>query len=887
MNTDTETHFVIVGYFGHANVGDEQYKISFQEVFKQFIPTSVAYRLSFIDCDLLSDFVTSDNDVIVLGGGDVLNDYFLDRLIAKFKGHSNRIIGVSVGLPYVKTLTDSNKLNVIDYVFIRAQHDLELFRKHFHPDRIAFIPDISYVLMQSCGYVVPKTSNKYVHRLALAKQVGKKIVCMSLARNIYDDKSEQHYQGIITNLGHFVKFLIQFGYHVIFVPFNTNHANPLENDIVIHQDVVNFVKQTTNTLMSHITVVDEQLSAAVIFDILEHVDLSVPMRYHACLFAVYRHVPFLPIFTTRKLKNLLLDIGWTYGYELPTNPNGIPTQLDLNTLMSRFVGLCESLKKRNYLHDKLTDINIKAFTKPFYENIPKLVDILTSRYSKSDVQAKKSDYVTDFDDKIRATHAAVTDFAVSKGYASFQDIDKSNLQDIVVNIVSFKLTGGNIHSSFNDGLKQKMFATKPYDYDKEWRWIINKINSTQQKREHVLFNNPRGIVDIGFMDQIDYSGSHRSGWQFVYDNIKFLHNTESNLLLDLYVDRTFHWNIDVNKAIGLVPYKKAWVGFIHHTFDTSFSDHNCKQLLATPEFIESLSVCKGLFVLSKALKASLDTQFKSLGCKTPVYSFVHPTQMHVPEFTMTQFLNNTDKKLIQVGGWLRNTYAFYTLCLPKLVSVNYGFLLGDSVKVPQTCQKVKIRKVALLGKNMSNYHPDNNFHGKLRQGLVQNTPVTAVDNSTMSNASSNVKTQVENDGKIWNNWDRSFYADVVSKTNSVEYLNHLDNAKYDKLLAENVVFINLVDASAINTLIECIVRNTPIIVNKLPAVVELLGDKYPLYVGCQQSYYELNKEVEGLLNDPNAIRKAHNYMKRLDKTMLSKEEFLKQFMNIIGEIRLK
>ena len=115
----------------------------------------------------------------------------------------------------------------------------------------------------------------------------------------------------------------------------------------------------------------------------------------------------------------------------------------------------------------------------------------------------------------------------------------------------------------------------------------------------------------------------------------------------------------------------------------------------------------------------------------------------------------------------------------------------------------------------------------------------------------------------------------------------MDNAKYDKLLAENVVFINLVDASAINTLIECIVRNTPIIVNKLPAVVELLGDKYPLYVGCQQSYYELNKEVEGLLNDPNAIRKADNYMKRLDKTMLSKEEFLKQFMNIIGEIRIK
>ena len=74
---------------------------------------------------------------------------------------------------------------------------------------------------------------------------------------------------------------------------------------------------------------------------------------------------------------------------------------------------------------------------------------------------------------------------------------------------------------------------------------------------------------------------------------------------------------------------------------------------------------------------------------------------------------------------------------------------------------------------------------------------------------------------------RFFHHSVI--INNINFIEHVDNKNYDLLLSENIVFVNLVDASAVNTIIECIVRNTPIIVNKIPAVVEMLGENYPMY----------------------------------------------------------
>ena len=117
--------------------------------------------------------------------------------------------------------------------------------------------------------------------------------------------------------------------------------------------------------------------------------------------------------------------------------------------------------------------------------------------------------------------------------------------------------------------------------------------------------------------------------------------------------------------------------------------------------------------------------------------------------------------------------------------------------------------------------------------------------------------------------------------NSVEILDKLNNSDYDKILTENIVFVHLVDASAVNTVLECLVRNTPIVINRLPAVVEMLGENYPLYYGDKcgniQNQFELNKQVVDLLSNTANIEKAYAYLLRLDKSRFNIKVFLKEF----------
>ena len=101
---------------------------------------------------------------------------------------------------------------------------------------------------------------------------------------------------------------------------------------------------------------------------------------------------------------------------------------------------------------------------------------------------------------------------------------------------------------------------------------------------------------------------------------------------------------------------------------------------------------------------------------------------------------------------------------------------------------------------------------------------------------------------------------------SVTVLTNITNDQYDDLLKCNVVFINLVDASAVNTVLECIVRNTPILVNRLPATEEYLGRNYPLF------YHDIS-DCYKLLSDSNIYR-AHKYLCRLDKNHYSIDNFI-------------
>jgi hypothetical protein len=950
LSKETKNIYV-VGYFGHNNLGDEQYKVTFNFIFNTFLPKNDLnnFVIHYLDCDTIKLHDFSDTDIIILGGGDILNDYFLDKVILKFRNKPNKIIAVSVGIPYIDIIINTNKLNIIDYIFVRTKQDLDLFKEYFHVHRIFYLPDISYYLLNQVKLTLlnptiePKTVSLFKKLDSIKK--NKKIIAITLSQHIHSDILDMnvHYNSLVQSINQFVRYLLTFSYHVVFLPFNTNQneSGTHENDILIHNDIIESIKSNNLNNLDQITNIDFTIEPNMILQLYDYFYITVPMRFHATLFSIYKCVPMLPIFTTRKIKNLLLDINYNYSVQLKCNDKDLPIYLDTRLLISQFAQLVDNYDEiSSNLNLANRDIFVKEL-KPLFENTmtcgtndttPSLIDLITKDYAKINSDKKLSTAET----KIQEAYTKAIRLATDHGYTHFTQIKDTKLQDICVQIISHTLTNGTLNSIYNYGMKEKLFASKggatPYmslgGVTPEWKWVIND-NTRKRYSAQKLYNNPYGLFNINFIDQVDYSGVHRSGWQYVYEKINYLHNSKSELYLDLYLDRTFHWNKEVNKFLNIIPYTKTWIGFVHHTFETGFSDYNCYNMLDNPDFIESLKVCKGLFVLSRDLRIKFQKEFFKRGIDVPVFNLMHPTEVPkvikgecsstIPLWNYSQFINNKDKKIINVGAWLRNIFSFYYLNLPN----KYTFIHNKS-GFPWCKVKVKdnIRKVCLKGGHMNNYFPSLNFTNDLGQFLVleennqfpvnpnassnscqnasgnssqnssgnscnncsgnscQNSSGNSCQNSS-GNASGNASQNVSVGGEIVNNWYRHFHDHMRDIINSVDLINQLTNEQYDDLLTKNIVFINLVDASAVNTVIECIVRNTPIVVNDHPAVVEMLGENYPLYYTTGIDLYNTNQEIVTLLSNTNNIKKANAYLQKLDKTKYTIEYFIEEFTGII------
>jgi hypothetical protein len=491
------------------------------------------------------------------------------------------------------------------------------------------------------------------------------------------------------------------------------------------------------------------------------------------------------------------------------------------------------VKSSKYITKK-TEVIIKHLKSVFSKEVPTLFEIIEKKETiASKIIPEK--WISEITNVINMTNK----IAKNNGYNDFNSVDDKNLQDLIVKTVAFCLTNGCISSKYNYGLMEKMFTTG-YNYHEEFKWILNDI--AMDTKSTKLISNPCGFYNICYIDQVDYSGVHRSGWQYVYDNIKRFHN-DSGIVLDLYVDRTFHWNSEINRNIGIIPYKKPWVGFVHHTFDTSFSEYNCCRLLESDDFIQSLDVCKGLVVLSKYLKKQLQSELRKKGINDiPIFVMMHPTSTDVIKWHWSKFKKNNDKKIVHIGGWLRDIYSFYSL------------------NIDRSCQPA-LRKVALRGKEMSNYFPPESFCEDLYNCISKKTHYSSIQNISVGSL---------------NTWCNFFYNDIIKLIESVDIIEYLQNSEYDELLSQNIVFIRLIDASAVNTVVECVVRCTPIIVNKHPAVVEILGENYPLYIDDND---DINR-----LTSYDKIRKAHIYLKSLKIPNIRVDYFVKELNHIISSL---
>ncbi len=305
-----------------------------------------------------------------------------------------------------------------------------------------------------------------------------------------------------------------------------------------------------------------------------------------------------------------------------------------------------------------------------------------------------------------------------------------------------------------------------------------------------LVDNPRGKLDL--RGQV-YFKAHRSGWGYGLTALTPLHNRRG-VLFDGFLERTFawrHWTTEVrapevlarmkqegtfeelatSEEQGIIPYTRPWVGVFHNPpgMPTWYHYHDAPQtLLAKDVWRRSLPTCLGLFALSEYHARWLREQTGK-----PVSVLTMPTEIPAAQFSFERFRDNPRKQVVQIGWWLRKLNAIYQLPLAAANPLGYA----------------KTRLVPHFFSNADHY---------LRQLMAQE--------------------QARLDLEL-----TPSYAD---NTHDVQ---HLPAAEYDALLAENIAFVELYDASANNAVVECIARATPLLVNPLPAVVEYLGPHYPMY----------------------------------------------------------
>lgn len=400
-------------------------------------------------------------------------------------------------------------------------------------------------------------------------------------------------------------------------------------------------------------------------------------------------------------------------------------------------------------------------------------------------------------------------------------------------------------------------------------------------------------VNIKYIDQVQHLlGIHRSGWTYVMEQLEALH-ADDGIWCDTFVDRTFLFNTNP-KVTALIPYTVPWIGFVHHPFDAIHSSCDSGALVESTEFQGSLKMCKGLFVFGAGMEQQWRAALAALGhVSLPVFNIVHPTETpgQGAMFSVEKLKANEDPYLVQVGAHLRDTYAIFAL--------NKGITPVGAAG---------LHKAALVGPNMSAYYVAESFFdylvyaGSAPQDAPQGpkNPVIAEDERVISSVNAQLPDSLLQAAELAqspaisgaicrtgtacrNSFNNVYVVGALRLLKqydlSVALLPTLDNDAYDKLLSENVVFVQLFESAttAINTVLECIVRNTPIVVNRTPATLELLGAEYPLF-------YDDLDEIPALIS-LSTIGEAHTYLAtRVPKDQFTGKAFIAAFKIAMTQI---
>ncbi len=762
----------VLGYYGHSNLGDDLFQHVLSSWFDSY---DIQIDYSFVDPNRLKSLPPAD--VVLVAAGDLATDYFMLKIKELTKDFKGPIYGFGIGFPYQK-LINPEYLAPFDLIVTRSFSSLEKL-KEVLPKRVRYSEDLVFDLAHPLNR----------HEIKLVSRRRKEIGVFLASTVVKHPISPQ--DPILLSYIEVIRHVLEKykNFRVNLYAMNTGKNE--ENDNLLNEQIY-YVLQHHDNLSLH----RDPIEPSQAISLFSSLTATICTRYHATILSIATGTPLLAIYSTAKIHDLIHQRDLSkFAVQMETNPS---------TLMPTHFCIPEALNKFDLMF-----ANTKEISRAFMNTVP---DLSKTKQFLENLLFYKPIY------RFVKTEEV---------YEKVQKFIKDHQVDpeFIAAATTYAITGTE-EAPFTWGLKENL--SKGADLKGAIDWILKNTSQEEPWLDSDIPIHQRKY-NFAYFNQDLLAGLHRSGWQYVVDKCKLYHNPNGPIF-DSYGDKTFGWRASFYQKIGVLPFKQKFVLTLHHLPDDAYDENNLTDLVKSDLFVQSLPECEAIIVLSNYVKEWLE---KNLAVKVPIRVAYHPMPEFEQKWSLSRFRANKEKRLVQIGAWMRNTASLIMLDQPK-----------------------NMKKAILVGKKMEGYFPAKNFMEELEflvSGMAGSTPSS-------------------DKHRICRHRTNKFLVGLVdyirSKLTSVEIIQTLSNSEYDKLITENVVFLNLVDVSACNTVLECLRNDTPLIINKLPAAIEYLGASYPLF-------YESLEEAIEIANDETRLIAGHLYLQRMNKEVFNFESFAK------------
>jgi hypothetical protein len=312
------------GYFFEKNCGDDLFMIIFQHLDHSF---RKKYNICFRN--FLKPDEINQEDIVIYGGGDIINPYFCKTFPSKFK----RLLAIGVGTPFTSYI---NLLDHFDFVYTRNRIDSNKDKN------ILYSPDIVFLLHK---FLCPI----YFDSPPLPLFNQKMKVGISICRTYHDPLLQNQYIDFIES---FAKSISNFDSQCAFyfIPFCIPQKNR-ENDNLIHQHIMECLM--TEDICDTMEYIRESDYIRKIVNFIQQMDVMICARFHAHILSIMYKKPFVSITCSRKCELLLQEFNLTDLLFPIEFINYIPAKMDIELFKSFFSNF---LTKRHEIHQRLETI---------------------------------------------------------------------------------------------------------------------------------------------------------------------------------------------------------------------------------------------------------------------------------------------------------------------------------------------------------------------------------------------------------------------------------------------------------------------------------------------------------------------------------------------------